>query len=93
MDLQQLERIVENGASLKLNEELVPVQEVPTTSSMACVFKDWGTWQLAAHSLWWILTFYKHAEVDKFPLRDSIYGQMSTQCVLWTEVVRAVVKS
>lgn len=73
MDLQQLKRVVENGASLKLSEQLVLVQEVQTTSSAACVCKDWSTWQLAAHrTLWWVLTFYKHAEVAKFSMRDGI---------------------
>lgn len=89
VDLQQLEGLVENGTFLKLNEQLVPAVEVQNTSSTNPAFKDWSTWHLAAHGLWWFLTFYKHAEVDKFTVKDSIYGQTSTYNMLWTEVVRA----
>lgn len=89
VDLQQLEGVVENGTFLKLNEKLVPVLEAQSTSSTTPAFKDWSTWRLAAHGLWWFLTFYKRAEVDKLTMRDGIYGRTSTHNILRTEVVRA----
>lgn len=83
VDLQQLEGVVEDGTSLKLNEQLMPAAEVQSTSSTNPSFKDRSTWHLAAHGLWWFLTFYKPAEADKFMMRDSIYGQTSTHNMLW----------
>lgn len=79
MDLQQLEGVVENGTFLKLNEQLVPVLEVQSTSSTTPVFKDWSTWQFAAHGLWWFLTFYKPAEVAKCTVRQHLWPNVHTQ--------------
>lgn len=72
-----------NEAFLKLGEQLVPVLEVQSTSSISpCV-----RWT-AGHSLWCFLIFCKVLELTR-SLRDSISGEMSTPSMLWFEDVRA----
>lgn len=79
--------MVEKGIFLKLSEQFILAVEVQSSPSTNSVVKDWSMWQL--HGVWWFWMFYKHAEVDKFTMRDSVYGQASTHNILWTEVVRA----
>lgn len=88
MDLHQLEWVVGvsggNKAFLKLGEQLMPVLEVQSPSSIysPCVQRT------AVHSLWCILTLYRVLDLAS-SLRDSISGQMSPPSMPWSEIVRA----